>query len=144
MSVKGFYRDRKGRIRPITPKIYNLPVYGVMNPHREEEGYWVEINGERVLMPNYKLPKVKESDIDEEDTLDVDDILRDYKGEKLIRHKQELAKQLEAEVRGLRSEWYEVRNQKDRDYITKRISYIQDKIKEVLDYGIKNHASNRR
>ena len=141
-NVKGFYRDKKGRIRPITPRIRNLPVYEVMNPHREEDGYWVEMNGERVLMPNYKPPKVKESDIYEEQTLDVDLLLKDDRGEKLVRHKQELAKQFEAQVRGLRNEWYEVHNQKDRDDIVKRISYLQDKIKEVLNYGIKNRASN--
>jgi hypothetical protein len=136
-SVKGFYRDRKGRIRPITPRISGLPVYEVMNPHREEDGYWVEIDGERVLMPNYKLPKVKESDIGEEDTLDVDLLLKHDRGEKLVRHKQELAKTLEAEVRGLKNEFYEIRDKKDRDYMIKRISYLQDKIKEVLDYGTK-------
>ena len=142
-SVEGFYRDRQGRIRPITPRIRSLPVYEVMTPHREEDGYWVEMNGERVLMPNYKLPRVRESDIDEEHTLDVDLLLRDYKGEKLERHKQELAKQLEAEVRGLKNEWYEVRSQDGRNYITKRISYLQDKIKEVLDYGTKNSNGGR-
>ena len=136
-SVKGFYRDRKGRIRPITPRISGLPVYEVMNPHREEDGYWVEIDGERVLMPNYKLPKVKESDIGEEDTLDVDLLLKHDRGEELVRHKQEVAKLLESEVRWLRNEWYDGSNQKDRDDIVKRISYLQDKIKEVLDYGVK-------
>ena len=142
-NVKGFYRDKKGRIRPITPRIRNLPVYEVMNPHREEDGYWVEMNGERVLMPNYKLPKVKESDIDEEDRLeDISLEFRHDKGQELEHHKQEIARTLEAEVRGLKNEWYEVHNQKDRDYIVKRISYLQDKIKEVLDYGIKNRNDN--
>ena len=136
-NVKGFYRDKKGRIRPITPRIYRLPVYEVKNPHNEEDGYWVEMNGERVLIPNYKLPKVKESDIDEEHRLDVDLLLKHDRGEELVRHKQEVAKLLESEVRWLRNEWYDGSNQKDRDDIVKRISYLQDKIKEVLDYGVK-------
>ena len=135
----GFYRDRKGRIRPITPRLKALPPREVMYPIPERQGYWIRMNGQRVLLPNYQLPKVKESDIPEEERVNIDEWIGSEKDKKEARDR--IIFHLENQVRMLFQEYLQARTGEQRSEILKKISYDQDKIKEVLDY---NHPTRRK
>ena len=56
----GFYKDKKGRTRPITPKVTTVVVAipgHEAERHRKEwetEGHWIERDGERIWIPEHE------------------------------------------------------------------------------------------
>ncbi|MDA8055726.1 MAG: hypothetical protein M0Z77_08805 [Thermoplasmatales archaeon] len=119
----GYWRDRKGRTRPITPKSprKEMPAY-----RNREVGFWVERNGERVLMTESQIP--------EEYRLDVPMGFKYDKDPE--RYRRDSISYLENRVRGLKEQWFETRNEEDRELIKKLIPYFQSKIEEYRKYRL--------
>ncbi|MEM0159980.1 MAG: hypothetical protein QW393_04455, partial [Candidatus Micrarchaeaceae archaeon] len=133
----GYYKDRKGRTRPITARAAGRHSLPAGSRHDDIGGKWIEKNGERVFVsssPDYAT--VNESDIPEENRLDNIDLLlkRERDPEKYM---QEAISYLENRIRGLRDEWFQVRSDEERNEIAKLINYYQRKIEEYEHYSLK-------
>ncbi|MEM3794123.1 MAG: hypothetical protein QXS76_04370 [Candidatus Bathyarchaeia archaeon] len=133
----GYYKDRKGRTRPITARAAGRHSLPAGSRHDDIGGKWIEKNGERVFVsssPDYAT--VNESDIPEENRLDNIDLFlkRERDPEK---YRQEAISYLENRIRGLRDEWFQVRSDEERNEIVKLINYYQRKIEEYEHYSLK-------
>ena len=118
----GFYR-KNGRIRPITSRTSGK---AIPLPHMEKNGFWIEKNGERTFM--------LESEIPEEYRLDVP---LGFKYEKNPeRYRKDSIGYLQNRINGLKSQWFDARNQEDRELIQKLIPYYQSQIEEYKKYRL--------